>query len=134
MARDLEISEDIVFQRRSWVMQRVGWGLMALFLATGPTGAFGVGPLSSTSAIREDLKVSYERFPRAATDNARARRADLDHPARRRAQPGVMRRPCQDGRCYLAGLSRATGGGSSWRPSTASTCSDRPKTHDAYHG
>jgi len=68
MGRDLEISEDLAFQRRSWRMQRVGWAMMAILLAAGLAGVFGVGPASSASAVQEDLKVSYERFPRAATD------------------------------------------------------------------
>lgn len=46
MARDLEIEQDLTFQRREWRVQRVAWVVLALLLLLGLVGAFGDGPLS----------------------------------------------------------------------------------------
>jgi hypothetical protein len=63
---DLEINEDLVFQKRSWTVQRIGWVIMALVLAAALLGLFGAGPLSRATAGTEDeaLWVEYDRFSR----------------------------------------------------------------------
>ena len=35
---DLEIHQDLPFQRRSWTVQRVGWAIMALVVLAGLLG------------------------------------------------------------------------------------------------
>ena len=63
---ELEIAQDLEFQRRSWVVQRVGWGIMALATLAALLGLFGRGPLSRTTAGKESepLSVEYNRFGR----------------------------------------------------------------------
>jgi hypothetical protein len=62
---DMEVKQDLEFQRREWVAQRVGWALMALVVLAGLLGLLGSGgPLSNASAHDEDgaVRVEYERF------------------------------------------------------------------------
>jgi hypothetical protein len=65
MGIGLQLQEDMRFQRRSWRVQRVGWGVMVLFLAAGLAGVFGGGPLSDARAgTSRALSVRYERLVR----------------------------------------------------------------------
>lgn len=61
---DLEISQDLTFQRRSWAVQRCGWVLLALFILAALLGLFGPGPLSRAMAGQQDgpLWAEYHRF------------------------------------------------------------------------
>jgi hypothetical protein len=62
---DLEVHEDLPFQRRDWVAQRVGWAALALLLTAAMFGALGSGPLShATGTDGAALTVNYERFVR----------------------------------------------------------------------
>jgi hypothetical protein len=63
---DLEIPEDLPFQRREWLAERVAWAVMALLIAAALLGLFGTGPLSRTTAGDEagPLWLEYERFAR----------------------------------------------------------------------
>lgn len=45
---DLEVRQHDAFQQREWRAQRVGWGLLGLFVLAGLLGLLGRGPLSST--------------------------------------------------------------------------------------
>ena len=60
----LQIESAVDFQRRMWLIQRVGWGLMAAFILAALAGSFGSGPASSRTATAPDgsLSVEYERF------------------------------------------------------------------------
>jgi hypothetical protein len=62
--RNYPIEEDMQFQRRSWLVERIGWSLLAMLLAAGLTGIFFHGPLSRTTArdASESVAVEYERF------------------------------------------------------------------------
>jgi hypothetical protein len=62
----LQIEEDLEFQRRSWIVQRVGWGLMGLLVIASAAGLFGSGPVSSaeTRSAGGEVAVEYERFLR----------------------------------------------------------------------
>jgi hypothetical protein len=61
---DLETGEDLVFERKTWVVSCVGWGIMALFVGLAALGLFGGGPLSHAEAGEKGsaLWVRYERF------------------------------------------------------------------------
>lgn len=63
---DLEISEDLQFEHRSWVVQRIGWGIFSLILLAALLGLLGgAGPLSDTTAGEgSPFEVQYERFTR----------------------------------------------------------------------
>jgi hypothetical protein len=63
---DLAINQDLVYQRREWLFERVGWGALTLVIVLALLGVFGGGPLSSTAAATQDdsLRVEYERFLR----------------------------------------------------------------------
>lgn len=66
----LDVAQDLAFQRRDWVAQRVGWGVMALILIAAGAGLFGGGgPLSRTEARSADgsLRIEYERFAHQQT-------------------------------------------------------------------
>ena len=65
-ARELEIDQDLAFQRREWTIQRAGWWLMLAFVVAAATGLFGGGFLSQATAGEPDgpLWVEYERFDR----------------------------------------------------------------------
>ncbi|MDQ6718742.1 MAG: hypothetical protein M3Z17_10420 [Gemmatimonadota bacterium] len=43
----LGIAEDMNFQRRTWMVQRVGWAIMILVCIAALFGVFGKGPLSN---------------------------------------------------------------------------------------
>lgn len=62
----LEVHQDLDFQRREWLVQKIGWGFMFLFLAAAMTGFFGAGPASTSTAGDQGsaLWVDYERFGR----------------------------------------------------------------------
>jgi hypothetical protein len=63
---DLEIAENLPFQRREWLAERVAWAVMALLIAAALIGLFGTGPLSRTTAGDEagPMWLEYERFAR----------------------------------------------------------------------
>lgn len=61
---DLEIDQDLDFQRKEWVVERWSWILMLLIVFAGLLGLFGQGPLSSTTVGDDPLKVHYGRFER----------------------------------------------------------------------
>lgn len=61
---DLEITQDLEFQKRSWKAQRVGWAVIALLILGGLLGVFGRGFAARAVAGYPDSPVSfeYERF------------------------------------------------------------------------
>lgn len=62
---ELEIDQDLQFQRRMWRIERVGWGAMAIILICAVMGLFGNGPLSRTTTQTGELfAVEYQRFGR----------------------------------------------------------------------
>ena len=68
----LEVDQDLRFQRREWLAQRVGWGLMALVLVAALTGLFGRGPAAARHATAADrsMRVDYDRFVRKHAPSA----------------------------------------------------------------
>ena len=65
-SRELEIDQDLEFQRREWRTQRAGWWALAAFVLAAILGLFGGGPISSAEAGDRSapLWVEYERFIR----------------------------------------------------------------------
>lgn len=64
----LQIAEDLLFQRRAWAAQRVGWGVMALLLLAAVLGLLGSGPLSKATAdVPGVMRIEYQRFAQYQT-------------------------------------------------------------------
>jgi len=64
-SRHYPVKEHMRFQRRMWVVERVGWGVLGLIAVLGLTGLFGSGWLSRGTAAGNGLSIEYERFERA---------------------------------------------------------------------
>jgi hypothetical protein len=48
---NIDLSQDMVFERREWVLQRVGWVVIALLLVAALLGLLGHGPLTREQAV-----------------------------------------------------------------------------------
>ena len=61
-----QLEQDLLFQRRTWKVQRIGWGVIALILFAAGLGLFGHGAFSETTAHDGPVPLSldYERFGR----------------------------------------------------------------------
>lgn len=62
----LGIVDDLKFQRRTWIVQRIGWAMMILLSFAALLGVFGKGPLSNAH-LGDDgstLRADYDRFLR----------------------------------------------------------------------
>ena len=64
--RDIEIATDFKHQRRLWLVERVGWAVIALLVIAVLLGLLGTGPLSKATAGTEHsaLWADYQRFDR----------------------------------------------------------------------
>ena len=56
--------QDLVWQARMWVVERIGWGAMLIVLICASVGVFGHGPLSTAVVEQASLRAEYERFAR----------------------------------------------------------------------
>ena len=72
VARDLQVEEDLTFQRRLWTAQRIGWVAFAVVLLLALLGLFGDGPLADRVLRSPDgrLTVSLHRFERHRSPSA----------------------------------------------------------------
>jgi hypothetical protein len=62
---DLEINENMTYQRRDWVAQRVGWVVMAAIVIAGFLGLFGgAGLMSSATAGSQEAPIAVEEYHR----------------------------------------------------------------------
>lgn len=61
---ELDVGQDLEFQRREWRVQRIAWVVMALVLLAGLTGLLGSGPLAHAAAESDGLTVEYGRIVR----------------------------------------------------------------------
>lgn len=63
---DLEVAQDLDFERRSRWVQKIGWSLFSLIIVAALIGIFGRGgPLNVTTVGQNSpLQVEYERFTR----------------------------------------------------------------------
>ena len=67
---DIDIGQDLEFQRRMWVAQRIGWLTMLVVVIVGLVGFVGHGPLTggSTGSAANGLEIDYARFARHRSD------------------------------------------------------------------
>ena len=87
------------FHRRDWALQRLGWIILAILIASAMIGLFGGGPASRATlgAETDPLRVEYERFWRT--------RAPMQlrlHVAAATAPDGTIR--VRIGRSYLEAM------------------------------
>lgn len=62
---DMELEQDLTFQRRSWRVQRIGLVVWILVMLAAVAGLLGGGPLSDATVGASGLfQVQYERFVR----------------------------------------------------------------------
>ncbi len=64
---EIEVAQDLAFQRREWALQRVLWVAIAVLLLAGLAGLFGSGPLSHAETGTAALSLEYERLARLYT-------------------------------------------------------------------
>jgi len=64
-SRQYPVQEHMHFQRRMWLVERVGWAALTAIALLALTGLFGTGWLSKATADGKDLSIRYERFQRA---------------------------------------------------------------------
>lgn len=64
IAGSLQVAEDIAFQRRQWVAERIGWFLMLAVVILALAGVTGTGLASGTTAQSGSAELEYERFAR----------------------------------------------------------------------
>jgi hypothetical protein len=64
-SRKYPVREHMRFQRRLWVIERIGWLVLALIVLLALLGLFGSGVLSKSSVGAGSLTVDYARFERA---------------------------------------------------------------------
>jgi hypothetical protein len=62
--KELQLEEDIKWTERSWIIQRIGWVLLLLFVLFAALGVFGTGILSNVHKQSGEYSVDYERFGR----------------------------------------------------------------------
>ena len=70
--RSLEIDEDVAFQQKEWIFQRIGLAALVLFVLAALLGLTGMGgPLSRGEAGDSNgpLHVEYERFVRRGSSS-----------------------------------------------------------------
>ena len=62
----LEINQDLCFQQRMWILQRLGWGVMACLILAALVGLLGSGPLASRTldSPQQRFRLEYQRFLR----------------------------------------------------------------------
>jgi len=62
------IREDMRFQRRYWLFERIGWTVLLLIMAAAAAGTFAGGPLSAAAGTGDGFDATYERFARRGVD------------------------------------------------------------------
>jgi hypothetical protein len=66
-SRSEPVCEDMQFQRRNWLAERVSWNCMAMFCVVALLGLFD-GTRQSVSSPRSNLRVEYTSPVRATTE------------------------------------------------------------------
>lgn len=72
VARDLQIEQDLGFQRREWRVQRAAWAVVGLLLLMAFGGLFGDGPLARRTLRSPDgrLVARVQKFERHRSPSA----------------------------------------------------------------
>ena len=64
--KPIEVGQDLPFQDRMWLFQRVGWVAMVAIVAVAALGLFGHGPIAAGSSATADgtVQLSFDRIAR----------------------------------------------------------------------
>ena len=62
--KQLPLEDEISLHQKGWVIQRIGWVLMFIFLVLSLLGFFGNGPVSKKEVQVGNIQLNYERFGR----------------------------------------------------------------------
>jgi hypothetical protein len=65
-SRKYPVREHMRFQRRMWVIERIGWVVLAAITLLAFSGLFGTGALSKRNIEAGSLTIEYDRFERAS--------------------------------------------------------------------
>jgi hypothetical protein len=69
MAKGLDLSQDLAFERADWRFQRALWIFLGVFVLAAISGLFGSGPLNHGRAkSRAELRAEFDRFPHVQTE------------------------------------------------------------------
>jgi hypothetical protein len=60
----IEVDQDLEFQEKEWLAERLGWLIGLVLLLAALAGVFGKGPLSYATRASGPLRVSWERLAR----------------------------------------------------------------------
>lgn len=63
-AREIDLDDDMAYQRRAWFAQRVAWTILGLIVVGALLGLFGSGPLGRSTASAGILSIEHDRFAR----------------------------------------------------------------------
>ena len=61
---ELELEQDLKWTERSWIIQRIGWALLLLFVSSAALGLFGNGILSKVHEQSNEYSLEYDRYGR----------------------------------------------------------------------
>jgi hypothetical protein len=64
-SRRYPVQEHMLFQQRMWVVQRIGWVVLAAICLAALSGLFGSGFLSDRTVQNATMTIQYQRFERA---------------------------------------------------------------------
>lgn len=59
---DLEINQDLKFEKRSWKAERIAWAIGLLILLAALLGFLGPGPLGKATAASSDKSISLDYY------------------------------------------------------------------------
>lgn len=67
--RDIEVDDDPQFQRKTEVVQKVGWVFIAIFLIAAVVGLLGQSRFSTREIANDGLSVEYDAYVRRGTES-----------------------------------------------------------------
>jgi hypothetical protein len=60
----MQMEDEIRLHEKGWIVQRVGWVILAILLVAAILGVFGDGILSNRTQTNGNVSISYQRFGR----------------------------------------------------------------------
>ena len=95
-SRQYPVQEHMAFQRRTWIVQRIGWFLLVAICFSAIMGLFGGGALGNRTIEGGAMTIEFERFERRTrTVHFTFRFAPSDHKERRLHLGGAFQEACE---------------------------------------